>query len=331
MPEYPSRATSAFIGKILRILITLAALAWVFHTVSFEKILLALKNTRLAFFLLAVILFQASDFIRTLRWKRLLQGAIPSISYRTLLMLNYSGSFFDIFLPTGFGGDIVKTIELNRADSKTPIVDHASLVILDRFSGFMALFTICIVALPFALPFIPRQLAFWIALIAIGGLLPAVILISNLGVKQLVKIFDRFTLTKKVSSYLGRMASITHQSLLATWLIALFFHLTIIGVHYSLSLALNSQVSMIVFFVFTPIVSLALLLPSIQGLGINENLYEYLLSQVGAPEAAGVTLGLLLFAVKVVTGLLGGIVYLYYIIAKKKDDDNDTEPSASPV
>lgn len=234
-------------------------------------------------------------------------------------MLNYSGSFFDIFLPTGFGGDIIRTVELNRTDQKTPIADHASLVLLDRFSGFIALFTICIVALPFAMSFIPQQLAVWIAIIAAAGLLTAMILISNIGVNRLVKILDQFSLTKKLSSYIIRITSITKKSLFSAWFVSLFFHVIIIGMHFSLSLALNSPVSMIVFFVFTPIVSLSLLLPSIQGLGVNENMYEYLLSQVGAPEALGVTLGLLIFAVKVITGLIGGVVYLYYTYSLKKD------------
>ena len=135
--------------------------------------------------------------------------------------------------------------------------------------------------------------------------------------------------TQGLSEYIQRLAAITNKSLLAAWFVSLFFHVVIIGVHYCLSLALNSNLPALVFFVFTPIVSLALLLPSIQGLGVSENTYEYLLSQAGAPEAMGVTLGLLLFAVKIVTGLIGGIVYLSYTISKNKDNANNTK--SNPV
>ena len=292
MPNQQSNKSQFQIGNILRILITLLALIWIFTFVSFEKILLTLKNTRLEFFLIAVVLFQVSVFIRTYRWKLLLKSSIPSVSYKTLLMLNYSGSFFDVFLPTGFGGDIVRTVELKGTDENTTIVDQASIVLLDRFSGFIALFTICIAALPFALSFIPRQLALWIAMIAFAGLLSAVILISNFGVNHLVNLFQKFSFTRGLGNYIQKIGSITHKSLSGAWVISLFFYLFIIGFQYSLSLALHSTLPITIFFVFTPIVSLTLLLPSIQGLGIRENTYEYLLTQVGAPEAMGVTLGL---------------------------------------
>jgi hypothetical protein len=42
-----------------------------------------------------------------------------------------------------------------------------------------------------------------------------------------------------------------------------------------------------------------------------------------------ITLGLLLFAVKIVTGLIGGIVYLSYTISKNKDNANNTK--SNPV
>lgn len=317
MPDISANPAKNRLGKFVRVLVTVFALVWIYSMVGIENILHAVKNARLFYFLLAVTLFQISVFIRTLRWKILLQSTVPSISYGTLLMLNYSGSFFDIFLPTGFGGDIIRTIELNRTDQKTSIADHAGLVILDRFSGFVALFSICMVALPFARPFIPVQLAAWITVIAAVGLGAALLLIFNIGVNQLVTILKRFSFTQKMVEYIHRMSSITNRNLLPAWLISLVFHLVIISMHYSLSMALNNSVSMVVFFVFTPIVSLTLLLPSIQGLGINENVYEFLLSQVGAPPASGVALGLLIFAVKGITGLVGGIVYLYYTLSRK--------------
>ena len=319
MPKQQSKPSKFPIGNILRILITLAALIWIFTFVSFEKIFLTLTTTRLEFFLTGILLFQVSVFIRTIRWKLLLQSAIPSVSYRTLLMLNYSGSFFDVFLPTGFGGDIVRTIELKGVDNNGSVVDHASIVLLDRFSGFIALFTICIAALPFAISYVPRQLAIWIALIAAGGLLSAILLISNFGVDFLADFLNRFSFTRKLSATAQKIGAITKKRLLTAWFVSLFFYLFIIGFQYSLSLALHSTFPITVFFVFTPIVSLTLLLPSIQGLGLRENTYEYLLTQIGAPEAMGVSLGLLIFAVKVITGLIGGIVYLYYTISKKKN------------
>lgn len=318
MPKQQSNKSKFSIGNILRILITLLALIWIFNFVSFEKIFFTLKNTRLEFFLFAAALFQVSVFIRTFRWKLLLKSAIPSVSYKTLLMLNYSGSFFDVFLPTGFGGDIIRTVEIKGTDKNTSIFDQASIVLLDRFSGFIALFTICIVALPFAMSFIPGQLALWIAMIAAGGLLSAFVLISNFGVNYLVNLLNKFSFTRGLGNYIHKIGSITHKSLLDAWFVSLFFYLFIIGFQYSLSLALHCTLPITVFFVFTPIVSLTLLLPSIQGLGLRENTYEYLLTQVGAPEAMGVSLGLLIFAVKVITGLIGGAVYLYYTISKNK-------------
>ena len=322
MTNRSPNGTKIFIGKLIRILITVLGLLWIFNTVSFEKIYHSLTNTRPEFFLVAVFLFQVSVFIRTFRWKLLLQGVMPSAPYLILLTLNYSGSFFDVFLPTGFGGDFIRIVELKSGDERTSVVDHAGIVLLDRFAGLIALFTICIIALPFAISFIPGQLAVWIAIIALGGISSALVLISNFGVTTCVNLFNTFSFTRRLSSHIQRFAGISNKRLLAAWFVSLFFHVVIIAVHYCLSLALNGHLPAFIFFVFTPIVSLALLLPSIQGLGISENVYEYLLRQAGAPQALGVTLGLLLFAVKIVTGLIGGIVYFGYTIAKNKESSH---------
>jgi hypothetical protein len=63
---------------------------------------------------------------------------------------------------------------------------------------------------------------------------------------------------------------------------------------------------------FTPIVNLTLLLPTVQGLGAREEVYRRLLGSVGVPGSISVATGLGVYAVTLTTGLIGGLYYLVW-------------------
>lgn len=74
--------------------------------------------------------------------------------------------------------------------------------------------------------------------------------------------------------------------------------------------ALGIVLSPAAYVTFVPLLSLALIVPSIGGLGVREGLAPLLFSSAGVPAAEAVALSLVIFALNRGTGLVGGLVYL---------------------
>src|SRR5574341_1738168 len=56
----------------------------------------------------AMSLMIAGTALRAVRWQVLLQAVGVTVPLRRLTHLYFVGAFFNIFLPTGFGGDAVR-------------------------------------------------------------------------------------------------------------------------------------------------------------------------------------------------------------------------------
>jgi hypothetical protein len=67
-----------------------------------------------------------------------------------------------------------------------------------------------------------------------------------------------------------------------------------------------------------PILSLAMLMPSIGGLGVREFLAPMLFSGAGLTAEEAIALTLLVFALERLSGLLGGPVYIYTTLRDRK-------------
>ncbi len=87
-------------------------------------------------------------------------------------------------------------------------------------------------------------------------------------------------------------------------------HVIWIGMNLILGWSLAIEVSLYHYWVFVPLDSLSLLLPSVGGLGVRELTYVGLFGLVGVAEQKAFALGILFYAIHVATGLIGGTIYL---------------------
>jgi uncharacterized protein (TIRG00374 family) len=94
---------------------------------------------------MALLLFLAGSLVRAYRWGALVWSVGIQVSWWRLVDLFFVGSFFNLFLPTGLGGDAVKMYELSHDDGKT--AEAISSVVVDRFVGLFVLFALAVLAL----------------------------------------------------------------------------------------------------------------------------------------------------------------------------------------
>lgn len=295
---------------ILRISVTIVGLGLVVWLVDVPSAWQVLQTTHLGLWLMAFALFQAGMVIRALRWQSLLIGVDVPLSLPHVLKLYYTGMFFNLFLPTGFGGDAVRAGELAQD------VDGASAVatvLLDRMMGLLTLFVLAVVLSPLAAYQVPTVLWFPAILFSIVGLLVGILLLHGgllstvLGWATwlpFITILQRFN--EKI-----RTAARNRRAIISAILYSLVFNGLLIALHGILAASVDIEIGWIPFVLIVPLTSVLLMVPSIQGLGLRESALVGLLAVFGVGGDSGLALGLVIFSMNLVTGLLGGGVYLF--------------------
>ena len=92
-----------------------------------------------------------------------------------------------------------------------------------------------------------------------------------------------------------------------------------------LAKALNIQVSLLYLFFVVPITFLLTMLPSINGLGVREGGFVFLLGRIGISEAAAVSLSFATILIPMVVSIAGGILFIMQKKIPNKEDIENVE------
>ena len=92
--------------------------------------------------------------------------------------------------------------------------------------------------------------------------------------------------------------------------VSIIFNLMQISWFAAAGLALGYDVPFSHYFLVTPFLSIAILLPSIGGLGIRDSLAPTLFASAGLVSEQAVALTLLIFAIERLSGFLGAPIYI---------------------
>jgi uncharacterized membrane protein YbhN (UPF0104 family) len=217
------------------------------------------------------------------------------------------GTFFNIFLLSGFGGDAIRMMELARHSKKTP--EAIGTVLVDRATGLWVLFVLGLVALPFGRASIPQETAALVATVSVMGVLGGWVV---MGTHLLPWLGSRVKLPgqAKLERFYQAVSGCGYLALGQACAVSLIFNLFNITVNYMIARGLNADLSYGVFFLYTPILSLSLMLPSVGGLGVREETYRLMFATVGVPNSLAVAMSLATFALQtVLPGLIGGTLY----------------------
>ena len=296
---------------LAKLLISLALLGFVLSRLDRDELLSQFRSADFSLLLLGLLLFVLGVPLRAYRWRALLADRGLHVPIGVLTQLYFIGQFFNTFLPSGFGGDVVRVIELARYGVSK--AESLSTVFLDRMSGLMAFFLMTLVALPFAAGLIPQ------------GVLPVLIALGAAGILGTWLMFERRFTTALMQSLFARLTfpfkaktirlyeSIRANSPHATaeaMAIGFLFNLLLIAVNFLVATALGQRIPLGYFFLFIPIISTLLLLPiSLNGLGVREGAYILLFASAGVSSAAAASISLAFWAITVSAGLIGGALY----------------------
>lgn len=297
--------------NILRVAISLVGLAVVLLTQDIKAISQLLRDMDWLPFLAALSLSLVGVPVRAYRWGSLVWALGVRVSWWRLVSLYFVGAFFNMFLPTGVGGDAIKMYELSRDDQKAAAA--ISSVLVDRFLGLFVLFSMALVALIGGYQLVPFEVWILILVVFVGSLVAVGLLLQRtwieavgrrLGVGRLL---GRFKILHELYESLHLYGT---GALLRSVAASVVFNLTLILTNYLLGLAVGINISLWYYFLFVPIISAMLTIPSVGGLGVREATYVLLFSQVeGIDQNQAAALGFAYLIMLVVNGLIGGVVY----------------------
>jgi uncharacterized membrane protein YbhN (UPF0104 family) len=306
------------IRGVIQIAISVALLTIILRQVHWAEVKAALRSIELGWLALAWALFILGVVVRAARWQTLLSALGVRRSLTELSMWYFVGGFFNVVLPTGFGGDAVRVAELAQDTQRLDLAVNS--VVVDRYLGLMVLLAMGLIG-GLVVPGVASAAVVWVtAALFLAGLIAAVALampwwdalaarpgpvgkiVSMLrlpALSEAVRPYGRATLTKALAISLG-------------------FNFLQIGWNIAIARGLHIEAPLISFVVFVPLTAVVLLLPAFGGLGVREMTYAGLFSSVGVPQAQAVAMSLGVYAITVATGLLGGLIYLFGGISRAR-------------
>lgn len=295
----------------LKISITVIGLIIVLKDLDFQVLLAYIGEVIWFWLVVGAGLIGVGLVIRAYRWHILLNGAGSKIRFSRLLSLYMVGSFFNAFLPSGIGGDVVRAAEAAQDVESSVAVGT---VLIDRLTGLMALFMMALVVLPFRPAEFPSYLSATIAIICALGLLFGFILIDGRLLWWVIPHLPE-AVRRLGDGFIARLATSIKNcggvTLAKALLVSVLFNLVQVGWWYTTGRALGISISYTYYLLIVPVMSLALLVPSIGGLGVREFLAPALFHGAGLTPELAVALTLLVFGLERVASLLGAPVYLY--------------------
>lgn len=296
--------------NVLRVLVSAGALAFLFWKIGLGETLAVLGQADLCYLLAAFLLFVISLVIRTCRWFVLLRGLALGVPFGRLVHLYFVGAFFNAFLPTGFGGDVVRALELSGDTNTSAAVGT---VLLDRMSGLFVLFAMGLIALPITFTRLEPWLAGLLVGIAGGGLLAGALVLEGRFLRRVTgRLPSVFSL--RGAGFLAQVyAAVTgcgRRAVLEALGVSLVFNVVNVLINWLCGLAVGIPQGPGFYFIVTPLISVTLLVPvSISGLGVRDWVAVALFGSVGVDANTAAAMSLSIYLVSAAAGLVGGMLY----------------------
>jgi len=299
----------------LKLLVSLALLAFLFSRTDLQAIWALFRSLRLPLLLSSVALYLVAQIVSTLRWRCLLQAEQINLSTWRLYLLYLEGMFFNLMLPTIIGGDIVRGYQIFRLTQQKE--SSLASILVERLSGYVALVMIACIALILGYSHLHDPVTVWLTVASAAGIIGIIVGLLNDQLQILFfRLLNRTGLTRfheALQRFHGALRRYWkhRRALLQAIGLSLILQSLVIMIFYLISRSLNLSVPLRYFFLFVPLISVVSMLPiSVAGLGVREGSSVYFFAKVGLDSAGAISLSLLWFAVTACCSGLGGIVFL---------------------
>jgi uncharacterized protein (TIRG00374 family) len=309
---------------LLKIVFSVGILVYIFTRVVHVQDLWAnLKEASVPYLIAAIALYFLVQTISAYRWYLLLKPLDIETSFLRILGLYYLGMYFNFFLPSAIGGDVVKVYYLHKETGR--LSASTASVFLDRDIGMGGL----LLAATAVSAYGGTRIEGWL-LAPMFALIGVVFVAANLALfyRPTYNLLHRFLSLfrmKRADEKVGRLYDSFNayrgkwRLVVATLALSLVIQAgcAFVNMLTGEAIGLHTQHGWIDYMVFIPAIGLTGMIPlSVNGAGWREWSYILLFGVVAVGvdpqqgKALAATLSLLWLGIMVITSLPGGIIYI---------------------
>lgn len=287
---------------------------FILKKVHWDKVWTILGDAKLDYLLIVLTITGFSFLLSAYKWMLLLQAQGIKKRLSELHAIYYIGFFFNNFLPTSVGGDVIRIHKASRG-METSMTVIAS-VIAERVTGLVALLSLAFIS------FLINAAKGSDITTGRFGIFLTIILSSFFPFLILLKLLyqSRF----KNNSIMSRMHNkfivlINHFSLyrskpaalLASLLCSFIFHFLMITNIYLIGMAIGYPLDIVSLSFIVPVVSLVSMIPvTINGLGLKESTYITLFQLIGLGFESSMMIAFISRFFLAIGSVVGGMVYM---------------------
>jgi len=313
------RQAKPIVILLLKLLVSGGLIAYFLSRVHIENFIQTFASANYSWIALALTVYLFTQAISAVRWTMLARPLGIDTPFQDLIKYYLIGMFFNLFAPGTVGGDVSRIYYVVRdehahASGRAVTTMHAAMsVLMDRAIGMIVLVWLGAAGLmlfpEYAVPPTVRSVTFSLALGFVAAVLVAPLLRRILpedGHPIVVK------LRLALRSYR------THwRALCAALILSLLLHLIQSWMHVIMGRALGLDVPFSFCIIVYPLVGTFAAIPiSLNGLGLREGGYIYLLAVIGIGTEKSIAFSLLLFLIVALDSLVGGLLFLLQRSAK---------------
>lgn len=322
------------IRTILVIVLTVSLLFLVLRKVGLDELVETLRGANPTFLLLSILITPLTAIISVAKWQVLLHSQGFKVSFFYLMKLYFVGYFFNNFLPSNVGGDVVRSYELG-GHIKDPAKALAS-VFMERMTGFIVLIILACLAFVTNISLFEADIMLSLATLAgVAGLLGVLWLVLDPRLSRFIGAHIQLSFVQKGLRKFEKFHSATlaykddRRTLVWTFVLSLaFYGLAILNVYFS-ALTFYQPINFMDIAIIVPIIMVVSMLPlTFNGIGVQEWAYVLLFGWIGVPEAIGLSAILLIRAKTMVSALIGGVVYPQ---VRLRNQNTDVDPGGLPA
>ncbi len=300
-------------GTILRIAVSAGIITYIFSKadISLPKISATLKTVEVSWLIAAFLTFKVAILLGSYRWQILIRAHNIKVTYRQAVGLNYLGLFFNNFMLSLTGGDVVKAYYASKLSSEKR-AESATVVFLDRLIGLSGLLVLGLVAVLFSIGDEGMRSALVI-------ILAAVLVFVTLGLlafsRTLARKLEKYTGRRGIREILRKVYNAIHfyrskkGVLVQAFGLSLLVWSSLILVNLLLAKGLGMELPPRYYFVFIPVISIISSIPiTIAGWGLREQMYVQFFGPVGVDAGIAVSLSIVFALTMLLWSLVGGVL-----------------------
>jgi hypothetical protein len=318
----PERSAPAAGRRLLllaaKLSVSIVLLVLLFRRIDVGRLWMTARHASLAWLTAALTLYFINVLAATWRWHLLLDAQNVDVPKRTLLGSFLVATFFNNFLPSNIGGDVIRISDTAKpARSKTLAT---TVVLVDRGVGLLGLVLVAALGATAAGNVHHSAPPIWPVwlwggfLLGAAASLPA--LLSPGGVGWLLQpltvihpewVGDRIDM---ITTVLGRFRR-RPSALAGCFGGAVFVQATVIIFYFAVAYALHLNLSVFDLAVIVPLSFVVQMLPvSVNGFGVREATFSFYFTRIGQPIESALLVSLVAQVVVMVFSLSGAAVYI---------------------